>query len=188
MRRDPQGVTLPEDSVRREANHADNKMRHAWKHRRRLRSTARAVVRARGEETPSELEPSGDEEEEEEREVISSPPKILPSPGGLFVWQAGIPASACRVKCPRADADGVSSPPPQFGLTLVCSVLLGMHICICWCTNDLLIQSLVGSLTFVGYRCHCAHDYGVVIIGRWGCGALAQEGPSLVFPAGVFPV
>jgi hypothetical protein len=99
MRRDPQGVTLPEDSVRREANHADNKMRHAWKHRRRLRSTARAVVRARGEETPSELEPSGDEEEEE-REVISSPPKILPSPGGLFVWQAGIPASACRVKCP----------------------------------------------------------------------------------------
>jgi hypothetical protein len=51
----------------------------------------------------------------------------------------GILASLYWPKCPRADADGVSSPPPQFGLALVCSVLLGTHVCICLCTYDLLI-------------------------------------------------
>jgi hypothetical protein len=51
----------------------------------------------------------------------------------------GILASLYWPKCPWADADGVSSPPPQFGLALVCSVLLGTHVCICLCTYDLLI-------------------------------------------------
>jgi hypothetical protein len=76
----------------------------------------------------------------------------------------------------------------QFGLMLVYSVLLGTHICIYWCMHDLLIRSLVGSLAFAGHRCHCARDYKVILVGRRWCGAPTQEGPSLVFPAGVFLV
>jgi hypothetical protein len=54
----PRGVTLREDVVRREANHAYNERWQARKHRRRLRSAARMAVRARGKETPSEPESS----------------------------------------------------------------------------------------------------------------------------------
>jgi hypothetical protein len=100
---DPQGGTLPEDSVRREANCANNERWHAWKQRRWLRSAAQAVVRAQGEETLSKSESSRDDEEEE-GEVISSPCalslKIIPPTGDLFDRQAGILASAGQVKCP----------------------------------------------------------------------------------------
>jgi hypothetical protein len=51
----PVGVTLPEDVARREAKRADNGRQCAWKWRRWLRHAARAVVRAQGEETTSEL-------------------------------------------------------------------------------------------------------------------------------------
>jgi hypothetical protein len=51
----------------------------------------------------------------------------------------GILASLYWAKRPREDADGVSSPPSQFGLALVRSILLGTHVCICLCTYDLLI-------------------------------------------------
>jgi hypothetical protein len=39
------GVTLPEDVVKQEANHANNKRQHAQKQRRRLRSAARTAAR-----------------------------------------------------------------------------------------------------------------------------------------------
>jgi hypothetical protein len=189
------GGTLSQGFSKVEANQAKNEGRHAQKQRRWPRNAARAATRARGEETASELKFSGvedeeDDEDELEEEVISSPhapsSKILPLPGELFGRQAAIPVSACLVKCPRADANGLSSLPPQFGLMLVCSVLLGTHICICWCRRDLLIRSPVGSLVFAGHRCHSARDCGVALIRHWGCGALAQECLSLVFPIGVF--
>jgi hypothetical protein len=117
MHSDLRGVTLPMDSVRREANCAENERRHEQKQRRWLRSATRAAMRAWGEEIPSKSKSSGDEEKEQnedkEWEVISSPcalsPKILPTPGGLFGWQAGILAGACWVKWPRADVSGMSS-------------------------------------------------------------------------------
>jgi hypothetical protein len=93
----------------------------------------------------------------------------------------GIPANACQVKHPRAEVGGVSNLPPQFGLMLVRSILLGMHLCILGCTDDLLIQCLVGSLAFAGYRCCYAHDCGVILLRHRGCGALAQECPYCSF-------
>jgi hypothetical protein len=65
----------------------------------RLKSAARVATRVQGEETPFELESSGDDKEEEhkdeeEGEVISSPrapsPEIISLPCDLFGWQVGI--------------------------------------------------------------------------------------------------
>jgi hypothetical protein len=113
---DPQGVTLPEDVARREANHAKNKRQCAWKQRMWLRSASQAATRAQGEETPFELESSGadkEDEDEEEGEIISSPhsplPINLPSLGDIFRQQGRIPASARQTKCPWADVGVVSS-------------------------------------------------------------------------------
>jgi hypothetical protein len=86
----PQGVTLPEDATRWEANRAKNE-----RQRRQFQSAVRAATRARGwgEETPSEPESSGDgdeeeDEDEEEGEIIPSvpcsPPDIIPSLDDLF--------------------------------------------------------------------------------------------------------
>jgi hypothetical protein len=66
------------------------------------------VVRAHGEETPSESESLGVNDEEEgegmeEGEIISSPssspPEVLPSLGDLFHQQAGISTGTHRTKC-----------------------------------------------------------------------------------------
>jgi hypothetical protein len=96
------------------------------------------------------------------------------------------------VKRPRADASGVSIPPPQFNFMLVCSVLQGMRVCITFaarqCTDDLLTRSLVGSIAYAVRGSRCIHDCGVILIGHRGCRALVQEGPPLVFPASIFLV
>jgi hypothetical protein len=80
-------------------------------------------VRAQGEETPSELESSGDDDDEEYGEIIPSqpspPPEDLPSLDDLFRQQAEISVSTCWAKCPRAGTRASSSPPPQSGLALV---------------------------------------------------------------------
>jgi hypothetical protein len=63
-----------------------------WKQKRRLRSAARAVTEARGEETASKSESSGDDGEEEDKDgegVTISPPQSsllesLLSLGNLF--------------------------------------------------------------------------------------------------------
>jgi hypothetical protein len=56
----PQGVTIPEDAVRRELNHINNE--RAW-------SAARVAMRAQGFDTPSEPDSlGGDDEEENEDE------------------------------------------------------------------------------------------------------------------------
>jgi hypothetical protein len=103
------GVTLPDDAVRREANRANNEQQWAQRQRRQVRSASRAAERARGEETPSELESSGDVveeegEDEEEGEVTPSPhsppPEDLPSLGNLFSQQAGISVGTHQPKHP----------------------------------------------------------------------------------------
>jgi hypothetical protein len=109
----PQGVALPEDVARREANHAKNERQCAWKQRMWLRSASQAATRAQGEETPFESESLGANEDEEEGEIISSPhsppPKNLPSLGDIFRQQGRIPASARQTKFPWADAGVVSN-------------------------------------------------------------------------------
>jgi hypothetical protein len=79
VRSTPRRVTLPKDAVRQEANYANNERRQARRQRRWARSAGRAAVRARGEETLSEPESSGDgdeeeDEDEEEGETTPSPP------------------------------------------------------------------------------------------------------------------
>jgi hypothetical protein len=87
------GVTLPEDTVRREASRVHSEQPRAWRQRRRAWSAAQVVARVRGDDTPSEPESlGGDDKEEdegkEEREVTShphSPPlEDLPSLGDFF--------------------------------------------------------------------------------------------------------
>jgi hypothetical protein len=53
VRSDPRGVSLLEDAVRQEANHANNKRQRACKKRRALRSTTWEATRVRREETMS---------------------------------------------------------------------------------------------------------------------------------------
>jgi hypothetical protein len=65
----PQGVTLPEDVVRHEANRVDNERQEARRHRTWLRSAAQTPARAwGGGETPSESESSGDDDVEEDED------------------------------------------------------------------------------------------------------------------------
>jgi hypothetical protein len=124
----PRVVALPEDVVRREANHADNERQQAQRQRRQLWSTARAAAWAQGEKTPSEPESSGDdvEEEDEDEEVVSiipsphSPPlEDLPSPGDLFSQRSGISVGMRWMKYPQTGTGASSDPPPQSGLALV---------------------------------------------------------------------
>jgi hypothetical protein len=60
MNSDPQGVTVVEDVVRREVNRAKNERQHAWEQKVWLKGVAQATTKAQGEETPSELESSGE--------------------------------------------------------------------------------------------------------------------------------
>jgi hypothetical protein len=90
VRSDPRGggVTLPEDAARWEANRADNERQRVRKQRRQLRSSARAVVRARRLggtlfELGSSRANEEEGEDEEEREIISSPRS--PSPESLLL-------------------------------------------------------------------------------------------------------
>jgi hypothetical protein len=71
---DPRWVTLPKDSVRREANRAKNKRRHARKQGRWLKSATWAAVRAQGEEAISKSESSGDDEEDEDEDEEEGDP------------------------------------------------------------------------------------------------------------------
>jgi hypothetical protein len=69
----PQGVTLPEDAVRWEAHRIHNEQLWEERQRRRGWSATWSVMRARGEESPSEPESSGGgvEEEDEDEEPAS---------------------------------------------------------------------------------------------------------------------
>jgi hypothetical protein len=108
----PQGVTLPEDAVRWEAHRIHNEQLWEESQRRRGWSAAWLVMRARGEESPSEPESSGgdveeEDEDEEEGEVTppphSSPLEDLPSLSNLFSQQAGISVGMRWPKQPRTD-------------------------------------------------------------------------------------
>jgi hypothetical protein len=118
----PQGVTLPEDVVRWEANHVYSKRLWAQRQGRWDWSAARAAARAQGEETPSRLESSGGDDEEEnedgeEGEVTppphSSPLKDLPSLGDIFSRQVGISVGSQRLKQPWTETRSSTGPPPQ---------------------------------------------------------------------------
>jgi hypothetical protein len=111
----PRRVTLPEDVVRRDTNHANNEWLRAQKQRWQAWSATRATARSQGEETPSEPESSGGGDEEE-GEITppphSPPPEDLPSPGDLFSQQAGISVGARQPKCPRTGTGVSFGPPP----------------------------------------------------------------------------
>jgi hypothetical protein len=94
-----QGVTLPEDAVRQEANYVYSERLRAWGQSRWEWSATRVAAKARGKDIPSESKSSrGDDEEKdedgEEGEVTPPPhsllPKDLPSLGDIFSRQAGI--------------------------------------------------------------------------------------------------
>jgi hypothetical protein len=68
VRSTPPVVTLLEDTMRWEANCADNEKQQTWAEKRRLWSTARTAARTRGEETPSEPESTGDNDVEEDED------------------------------------------------------------------------------------------------------------------------
>jgi hypothetical protein len=79
------------------------------------------IIRARGEESPSESESLGDDDEEEEDEdeeegertsLHSPPPEDLPSLSDLFSRQAGMYVGVCWLKHPRTGAGALSSPQP----------------------------------------------------------------------------
>jgi hypothetical protein len=100
--------------VRWEANHAKNKRQCARQQKERLKGIACATAKARGGgggETPSKTEYSRDaKEDEDEGEIIfprSPLHETLLSPGEIFAWQMGVPASAHRAKCPKWMPAGV---------------------------------------------------------------------------------
>jgi hypothetical protein len=85
--------------MRREANHINNNVPWEWRQRKWAWSTARVVVWAQGEESPSEPKPSkgGVEEEDEDMEEGEVSPlphspltEDLPSVDNLFSRQVGI--------------------------------------------------------------------------------------------------
>jgi hypothetical protein len=154
------------------------------------------ATKARGEETPSELESSGDDEEEDEDEEegeitpsLQSPPlEDLPSLGDLFRQQAGISVGPRRVKRPRTGAGGSSDPLPQSNLVLVYSDLQGMSVYTGGDRNNSLNWGFVGSAALtVRWGC-CLRGGGAVHVVRRGCRALVHMGPPMVFLAGVLPV
>jgi hypothetical protein len=82
----PEGVTLPKDVTRREANRVHSEWLWVWRQRRRTWSTAWAAARVQGVDTPSEHESSGgdnQEEDEDEEEGEVTPPPNSPSPEDL---------------------------------------------------------------------------------------------------------
>jgi hypothetical protein len=121
-----------------------------------------------------------------------SPPDNLASPSELSIQQTGILAGADQAKHQRVDAGGVFIVAPQSSVALVCSIHHGMCVCIafatCQCMDNLVTQSLVGSIACTSYRSHCVRDRGVVLLKHRGCRALIQEGLPLVFATDVFPV
>jgi hypothetical protein len=58
----------------------------------------------------------------------------------------------------------------------------------CWCTDNSLTQSLVGSIAFADCRSYCTYEGGVILNVHQGCRILIQEGPPFVFLVGVLPV
>jgi hypothetical protein len=64
----PTGDTLPKDAVRRDANHVYNEWLPARRQRRQDWSTAQAVARVWGEDTPFEPEYSRGYDEEENQD------------------------------------------------------------------------------------------------------------------------
>jgi hypothetical protein len=137
------------------------------------------ATRARGEETPSESEFSGDDEEadevKEEREITSSPTlhplKSSPRLATSFVNTWG-------------SLSAVTGQSALCWYTLTCRE----HVFALVVT---LITSLLGFCRFhhpCWPRGHCVHDGGAILIGNRGCGALVQEGLPLVLPVGILLV
>jgi hypothetical protein len=54
--------------------------------------------------------------------------------------------------------------------------------------DNSLTWGFIGVIVLAGCRNYCVHDGGAILIGHWGCGAVVQEGPPLVFLAGVLPI
>jgi hypothetical protein len=54
--------------------------------------------------------------------------------------------------------------------------------------NTSLTQGFVGPTILTSRHSCRGHDGGVILVGHLGCGAIAQEGPSLVFSTGVVPM
>jgi hypothetical protein len=99
-----EGVTLPDDAVRREANHVSNEHPQTRGPRRWAWSAAQGAAKAQEEDTPSKPESSG-RDDEEEGEVTPPPhyplPENLPSFCNLFNWQVGISVGARQSKWRR---------------------------------------------------------------------------------------
>jgi hypothetical protein len=116
------GLTLSEDAARREVNRDYNERKQARRQRRRFQSAGQVIIKARGEESPSESESLGDDEEEEEEDedeeegertsLHSPPPEDLPSLGNLFSRQAGMSVGVYWLKHPQTGDGALSGPQP----------------------------------------------------------------------------
>jgi hypothetical protein len=115
-------------------------------------------------------------------------PEDFPSLGDLFSQQAGISVGVHRMKHPRTGIGASSDMSPQSGLSLVHFDLLRMSVCTGGDENNSLARGFVGPAALVGRHGCCVRDGGAVLIGHRGCRALIQEGPPLVFLAGVLLV
>jgi hypothetical protein len=151
-----QGVTLPKDAVRQEANRIYNDWLWEQRQRRWAWSTAWSAMRSREEESPFEPESLGggveEEDEDEEAGVVTLPPHS-PRPEDLrlvrdlFSQQAGISVVMRWPKWPRTGTGVSSSPPPQSDLMLVSS---NLH-----CVIVTLVVMGIAQLEFYRSRCPC---------------------------------
>jgi hypothetical protein len=153
------------------------------------------ATRARGEETPSESEFSGDDEEadevKEEREITSSPTlhplKSSPRLATSFVSTWGSLSAVTGQSASGRILGNCSARRRSLALcwyTLTCRE----HVFALVVT---LITSLLGFCRFhhpCWPRGHCIHDGGAILIENRGCGALVQEGLPLVLPVGILLV
>jgi hypothetical protein len=117
----PWDVTLPEDVVRWEANHAYSERLQVWRQKRWAFCTAWAVARARGQDTPSEPKSSGGDNEEEDEEgeegEVTPPPhspprETLPSLGDVFGRQAWIIVGTRQLRQPQTGTRSSTISPP----------------------------------------------------------------------------
>jgi hypothetical protein len=109
------------------------------------------------------------------------PPENLPSLSDLFSRQTGISVGTRQPKWPRVEMASGRDWAIDRSVTALRPRTGGDG-------NTSLTRGFVGPTILTSHRSCRGHDGGVILVGHRGCGAIAQEGPSLVFSTGVLPL